>query len=180
MKFNFLLLLLPALLLGLSPLAAQQEQSRFAKFHGAWFDIDYPSGWKATPIGRSLSSTTGSDSARFTAPDGSAEFYVFSPQWNGSPAEIKLDPRREVLVSSRTQTASSGKMRGGGYLSNTLAHWYTACAKDHSYERSWVDVEDKSLNVRHVFGIKYKNQAARQKYKGQYAHFCKSLVQFAD
>ncbi len=180
MRPHFLLFLIPAVLLFALPSEAQQEIAHFAKFHGAWFDIDYPAGWKATAIGRSLSSTTGSDSARFTSPDGSAEFYVFSPQWNGDPPAIKLDPRREVQVSSRIQTASSGKMRGGGYLSTTVAHWYTARAKDHSYERSWVDVEDNSLHVRHVFGIKYRSQAAQQKYKEQYAHFCKSLVQFGD
>jgi hypothetical protein len=180
MKSNSLLLLVAALLLVALPLAAQQGKSHFVKFHGAWFDIDYPAGWKATPIGRSISSTTGSDSARFTSPGGSAEFYVFSPQWNGNPAEINLDPRREVLVSSRTQSASRGKMRGGGYISNTIAHWYTARAKDHSYERAWVDVEDTGLNVRHIFGIKYRSQADYQEYKAQYAHFCKSLIQFGD
>jgi hypothetical protein len=180
MKFSFLMLLSAAVLLAALPLAAQQKKDHFVKYHGAWFDIDYPSGWKATSLGRSISSTTGSDSARFTSPDGSAEFYVFSPQWNGDPAAIKLDPRREVLVSSRTQSASRGKMRGGGYISNTVAHWYTARAKDHSYERSWIDVEDKGLNVRHVFGIKYRSQTVYQKDKAQYAHFCDSLVQFGD
>lgn len=180
MKPNFLLLLISALLLVPMPLAAQQGTRHFVKYHGAWFEINYPAGWKATSLGRSITSITGSDSARFTSPDSSAEFYVFSPQWNGNPAEIKLDPRREVLVSSRIQSASRGKMRDGGYISNTTAHWYTARAKDHSYERSWVDVEDKGLNVRNVLGIKYRNQAVYQKYKAQYAHFCKSLVQFAD
>ena len=180
MKFSSLLLLIAALLPASFPLAAQQGKGHFAKYHGAWFDIDYPAGWKAAPIGRSISSTTGPDSARFTSPDGSAEFYVFSPQWNGDPAEVNLDPRREVLVSSRTEKALSGKRRGGAYISSTTAHWYTARAKDHSYERSWVDLEDKDLNVRHVFGIKYRNQAVYQEYKVQYAHFRKSLVQFSD
>ena len=177
MKLKSLLLLSAALLL-MSPLAAQQGQGHFAKYHGAWFDIDYPAGWKATSLGRSTSSTTGSDTARFTSPDGSAEFYVFSPRWNGDPAAIKLDPRREVLVSSRLQSVNYGKLRGDH--SSNVAHWYTARAKDHLYERSWVDVEDKGLNVRHVLGIKYRSLTVYQKYKPLYAHFCKSLAQFAD
>ncbi len=178
-----LLLVLAALLLFITSAPARQgavHTAPYAKFHGAWFDIDYPVAWKATPFSRSATSTTGSDSARFASPDGRVEFYVFSPQWNGNPKEIALDPKREILVYHRVAKASRGKMTGGGYLTNNVAKWYTVRAKDHSYERSWVDVEDKGSNVRHVFGIKYRNQAAYQKYRTQYSHFCKSLVQYAD
>lgn len=184
-KFPISLFLLAMVLLAVVYVSASAQPqiahpSQYTKYTGAWFDIDYPAGWKATPFGRSISSTTGSDSARFTSPDRSAEFYVFSPQWNGDPAEIKLNPRREVLVSSRMERASRGKMRDGGYISNNIAHWYTARARDNSYERSWTDVEDKGLNVRYIFGIKYRNQATYQKYRMQYAHFRKSLIQFGD
>ena len=167
----------------ITPVASQPQTSRTArymKYKGAWFDIDYPIGWKVMSYGRSASSTRGSDSVRFTSPDGSAEFYVFSPQWNGNPKEIALDPIREEVVFHHVEHASRGKMTGDSYISKTAANWYTVRAKDHSYERSWVDVEDKNLNVRHVFGIKYRNGQIYRKYQAQYAHFRKSLEQFSD
>lgn len=179
-----LLILAAAAVLSVSASAsAPQQASRsvgYAKYKGAWFDIDYPVGWKATPLSRSTTSVTGSDSARFTSPNGDAEFYVFSPQWNGDPKEVALDPKREVLVSQRVERAPQGKRPDGSYLYNPVAHWYTVRARDNSYQRSWVDVEDKGLNVRHVFGIKYRNKKAYQKYRVYYAHFCKSLEQFSD
>jgi hypothetical protein len=122
----------------------------------------------------------GSDSAWFTSPDGSAQFYVFSPQWNGNPTEIALDAKCEILVSHRVERASRGKMTGGGYRVNNVANWYTVRAKDNSYLRAWVDVEDKGINVRHVFGIKYRNAKTYQKYQAQYEHFRRSLEQFSD
>ena len=147
---------------------------------GAWFKIEYPHGWKVTPLARSATSTTGYDSAKFTSPDGRAEFYVFSPQWNGSPQEILIDPKREVLVSHRTDHASRGRIGDGSFMINAVVNWYTVRAKDGSYLRSWADTEDKGLNVRHVFGIKYRNAAVYKKHQAEYAHFCKSLVQYAD
>ena len=147
---------------------------------GAWFKIEYPRGWKAASLTQSKTSVTGYDSARFTAPDGSAEFYVFSPQWNGDPQEIMLDPKREVLVAHRVGHASRGRMGDGSFMSSLVVNWYTVRAKDNSYLRSWVDTEDKGLNVRHVFGIKYRNAKVCKEYQVEYAHFCKSLVQYAD
>lgn len=163
--------------------SAHQQTSRpahYTTYKGAWFNIDYPLGWKVTSLSQSTTSVTASDSARFTSPDGSAAFYVFSPQWNGNPKEVALDPKREVLVSQRVESVPQGKRPDGSYLYNPVAHWYTVHARDNSYLRSWVDVEDKELNVRHVFGIKYRNKQAYQKYRIQYTHFCSSLEQFSD
>lgn len=160
--------------------APAASQPRYAAYKGAWFTVDYPKGWKVTPLSRSASSMTGSDSARFTAPDGSVEFYIFSPLWNGDPKEISLDPKCEALVSHTTQSAPRVKMKTGGYVYNPVAQWYTARAKDNSYQRSWLDVEDKGLNVRHVFGIKYRDAQAYKKHKAEYDHFRKSLEQFSD
>lgn len=177
-------LLLATAFLPPSAFAAPRPQATHANpyltYKGAWFSVAYPSGWKVHPVAQSTSSVSGFDSARFTSPDGSAEFYVFSPQWNGDPKEIALDPAREVLVSHRVEHASRDKMSGGGFVSNNVSNWYTARARNNSYLRSWVGVEDKGLNVRHVFGIKYRDQQTYQKYRAQYAHFCKSLEQFSD
>ena len=170
----------------LSLIATASAQSRgdlndrYAKYKGAWFSIEYPRGWTVTPLAWSKTSEMGSDSARFTSRSGDAEFYVFSPQWNGDPKEVAQDPAREVLVSHHLESASRSKLSSGGYVYNPVANWYTVRAKDHSYLRSWVDVEDKGLNVRHVFGIKYRSPQTYQKYRVQYAHFCQSLKQFSD
>ncbi len=177
-------LLTVAVALSASTLASAQRPAKrsalYATHKGAWFNIDYPRGWKVQPLSRSTTSMTGSDSARFTSPNGSVEFYVFSPQWNGNPTEAALDPKRERLVSHHTKAVSRVKQADGGYLSEPVANWYTVQAKDDSYQRSWVDVEDKNLNVRHVFGIKYRDKQAHEKYRVQYLHFCKSLEQFSD
>ena len=175
--FLWSLLFFPALLTA-PPVSAQQGTSRssYAVYQGAWFKIEYPRGWKATSLSRSKTSVTGYDSARFTSPDGSAEFYVFSPQWQ----EIMLDPRQEVLVAHRLGHASHGRREGGNDMSAPVVNWYTVQAKDNSYQRSWVDTEDKELNTRLVFGIRYRNKQVYKKCQAQYAHFCKSLVQYAD
>ncbi len=176
-------LLFSSAILTAAPVPARQEarRSSYTVYQGgAWFKIEYPRGWKATSLSRSKTSVTGYDSARFTAPDGSAEFYVFSPQWNGSPQEIVLDPQREVLVAYRSGHAPHGRTGNGSDMSAAVVNWYTAQAKDNSYQRSWVDTEDKALNTRFVFGIKYRNKQVYKKYQAQYTHFCKSLVQYAD
>ena len=180
MKTRFFLFLSVALLLAASPIAAKPGTLLYGKYRGAWFTIEYAAGWKIQSPSRSSASETGSDSARFTYPDGSAEFYVFSPQWNGHPQEAAVNKKREVLVSQHVESSLHGKQAGGSYLYNPVAHWYTVRARDNSYQRSWVDVEDKGLNVRHVFGLKYRTASVYQKYRAQYAHFCKSLEQFSD
>jgi hypothetical protein len=56
----------------------------------------------------------------------------------------------------------------------------TLSAKNGSYSRSFIDYENKELNTRHTFCVKYKNMSAYNKYKKQYLAFKASLVQFAD
>ena len=186
MKINgWCLLLATAALLSVPASAPARQRAAktapYARYRGAWFNIDYPKGWQVRPSLREGSSPTGpTESVFFIAPDKSVEFYVFSPLWNGDPKDIALEPDREEIVSSRVGSAPRVRQAGGGYLYNPVAHWYTVRAKDHSYQRSWVDVEDKGLNVRRVFGIQYRSRQAYQKYQPQYAHFRQSLEQFSD
>lgn len=137
-------------------------------YTGAWFEVKYPSNFTARPSQRS-SSASGFDSAFFTAPGGSVEFYVFSPQWNGEPGDIALDSRFEVSVSQTTQRSGSKIVRRA-----------TIRARDGSYTRSFEDIEDTATNTRRVFGIKYANQAAYNRYRQTYLTFKQSLTQFAD
>lgn len=180
------LLILAALITPLvcAPVSAGHSASRaadYVRFKGAWFDIDYPRGWKAkASILEIAGHSDSAESTFFESPSGDAEFYVFSPQWNGDPKDIQWNSQREILVSHHVERASRVKINNGNYLYNGVANWYTVRAKDNSYVRSWMDLEDKSLNVRHVFGFKYRNASVYKKYQAQYAHFRRSLEQFSD
>ena len=142
-------------------------QGRWLTYKGAYFDIKYPAGFRVRPSQR----TDGEryDSAFFGAPDGSVEFYVFSPIWNGDPQDIEINEAAEDYVSQNTQTNNGIKIRRA-----------TIRAKDGSYTRSFEDTENTNTNNRTVFGFKYLNQTVYNKYRQTYLTFKKSIRQFAD
>ena len=160
------IILMMTLLSAFSP-AETQGGSNWRTFKGAWFEIRYPSTFKATPSLRS-SSASGYDSVFVTAPDDSVEFYVFSPQWNGDPRDIELKPS-EVLVSNTVERKGSLTIRRVAMR-----------ARNNSYYRAFEDTEDSATNTRKVFGIKYRNQASYNQYRQIYLTFKQSLRQFAD
>lgn len=137
-------------------------------YKGAWFDIKYPSGFTAKGSLKSASAAQGYESAVFTSPDKLVQFYVFSPQWNGEATDIALKATEKI---SNTQSKFSGKQE---------TKWWTITAKDGSYSRSYQEKKNEELNVSWVLGIKYKNQAAFNRYKKNYGAFKRSLVQYAD
>lgn len=137
-------------------------------YKGAWFEIKYPSNFKVRPSLRSSSAQT-YDSAFFSSPDGSVEFYVFSPQWNGEPTDIEMKSPFEVQVSQNTEKRAGRIVRR-----------VTIRARDNSYLRSFEDTEDTTTNTRKVFGIKYRDEATYNRYRQSYLTFKQSLKQFAD
>jgi hypothetical protein len=165
-------LVLFTLIVSLLPLISIDGQSAkysWRTYKGAWFEIKYPSTFKARPSLESISFDGQYDSAVFTAADGSVEFYVFAPQWNGKPTDIELDARAEESVSEHSETKGTITVRR-----------VTIKAKDGSYTRAFEDTENTDLNIRRVFGFKYRNQAAYNKYRNQYLKFKNSLQQFSD
>lgn len=156
------------LLLTGSPSFVGNASQGWLTYKGAWFEVKYPSNFKVRPSSRS-SSGQGYDSVFFSSPDGSVEFYVFSPQWNGDPADIEMNSQSEVQVSQ-----SSDKQAG------RIVRRMTIRARDNSYLRSFEDTEDTTTNTRKVFGIKYRNEAAYSRYRQSYLTFKQSLRQFAD
>ena len=161
-----------ALVISLAPLLALNAQSRkgsWRKYKGAWFEIRYPATFKARPSLESISFDGQYDSAVFTAADGSAEFYVFAPQWNGKPTDIEIDPNKEDYVSQDAEQKGTITVRR-----------VTIKAKDGSYTRAFEDTENTDLNIRRVFGFKYRNQGIYDKYRNQYLTFKRSLQQFSD
>jgi hypothetical protein len=145
---------------------ASAYQGKWLSYKGAYFEIKYPAGFRVRPSQRSDENP---DSAFFTAPDGSVEFYVFSPIWNGDPRDIEINEAIESYVSQDMQEKGGIKIRR-----------VTIRAKDGSYLRSVEDTENTNTNNRTVFGIKYRNQDAYNKYRQTYLTFKKSIKQFAD
>ncbi len=159
-------------IISLVPLVALGAQSRkggWRIYRGAWFEIKYPANFKARASLESISFDGQYDSAVFTAADGSAEFYVFAPQWNGKPSDIEIDPGKEEYVSQQAEQKGTINVRR-----------VTIKAKDGSYARAFEDTENTDLNIRRVFGFKYKNRAAYDKYRSQYLTFKRSLQQYSD
>ena len=148
---------------------ADRVSKYVSDFKGAWFDIKYPSDFTVKPSIKSSTSTKGYDSVWFASKDGSVEFYVFSPQWNGNPVDIELKPNIEEYVSKKEE---KGK--------NKIIKFVTIRALDNTYFKSYVDTENTALNTRLVFGIKYRSQKDYDKYKQYYINFKKSLRQYAD
>lgn len=142
------------------------DAGKFIKFKGAWFDVEYPAAFSARGSSNSSTSDENFDSAFFTSPDGSVEFYIFSPQWTGKADDIKR-------LNTEKLTDSTHQSKG-----NLSVDRWTIAAKDGSYQRSYQQTSGESGQK--IFGIKYKNERARQKYTAEYDHFKKSLRQYAD
>jgi hypothetical protein len=152
-----------------SMLYADELGRNFSVYKGAWFDIKYPSYFMVKPSIKSTQSTKGYDSVFFSSTDGGVEFYVFSPQWNGNPVDIELNPNIEEYAAKKEEKRS-GK----------IIRFVTIRALDNTYLRSYVDTENIALNTRLVFGIKYRSQKDYDKYKQYYLYFKESLRQYAD
>jgi hypothetical protein len=150
-----------------SKTTAEVESDDHSTFHGAWFDIKYPSTFIARGSMPSKSSDK-FDSATFTSPDNSVEFYVYSPQYNGAAHDISLKSN-EKQASSKHDDSKSRHIE-----------WWTIEAKDKSYIRSYQKTTDKNSNSISIIGLKYKNQESYNKYKREYLAFKASLNQFAD
>lgn len=142
-------------------------EQKWLTYKGAWFEINYPSGFTVKPGQKSTTNQEGYDSVYFISPDNSVEFFVFSPQWKGQGEDIEINPDIERLVEQNTEKHKSKTIR-----------WFTVKAKDNSYLRSIRD--DTTDSTRLVFGIKYKNKAMYNKYYNDYISFKESLKQFAD
>ena len=163
---SVLMMILVLLWLPIAPVRV--VQNTWQKYEGAWFEIKYPPGFRVRPS-QASTSASGYDSAFFLSRDGTVEFYVFAPQWNGTARDIEVDPVTETLVSQQVTRSGDKRIRR-----------VTIKAQDGSYLRSYEDTEDVVTNTRRIFGIKYVNAAAYNRYRQAYVTFKASLIQFAD
>lgn len=159
------------------PVVSTKEKSLY---RGFWFDIKYPQNFSATPnspsyVAENQDVRIKTNEARFLSPDGTVEFFVFSPLWGGDPFDYLKVKDREILVSEETATSTEG-------LNTKTVYWATIKAKDNSYYRSFVstkiNLEDSQIH--YVLGIKYKDTKMYETYKNAYTEFKDSLQQYAD
>ncbi len=169
MHFVRLAKLLVIVIIVATAISAAAGAKPWPKYEGAWFSVSYPPGWSVRPSLKSKTSDKGYDSVFFQSPDKKAEFYVFSPQWNGDPTDIKLKPQIEKQLSQKVQVKGT-----------STATLVTIRAKNKSYNRSYLDRQDSATNTRVVFGLKYTKSTTYAKYKNLYAKFKASLVQLGD
>ncbi|UJF29464.1 hypothetical protein L0B70_11555 [Kaistella sp. 97-N-M2] len=140
----------------------------YKKYSGAWFEIDYPAGFSVKNSQKSLTKKEGFDSAIFTSGDDKVQFYVFSPQWSGVPADINLK-------ASEIKTDSTSAVVDGLRINR-----WTIQAKNGTYFRSYESSSETEGNINMIFGIVYIAEKDLEKYKKEYLHFKNSLEQYAD
>lgn len=149
---------------------------KLASFKGNWFKVEYPSDFAASPSGPKNKFNDyefiETDEARFTSPDGTVEFFVFSPLWSGDPKDYLIQKANEKTVSSSEDIANSDDPFAVSH------HWVTYEDKDGKYTRAYHSLMTESTH--HVFGVKYTNRKMYERYKAAYLAFKKSLQQFAD
>jgi hypothetical protein len=169
----------------IEPPVSVYEQSAWSQwdvYHGNWFDISYPSSFKpvASNFGRSVGSPS-ADGAMFISPDKEVTFYVYSPLWtfDAEISDIALSPASETVVADSRS-----------YDVCDVTHYWIIDANDGSYSRSYVDViqrthdGDEPCDVgsyeQKIFGVRYTDQDAYDRYYDQYMKFKNSLIQYAD
>jgi hypothetical protein len=153
------------------PEAKKSAPAKWADYKGKSFKVEFPPGWKVQTL--EAKKPRESDAATFTSPDGAMQFYIFSPQWDGTPPAIALDAAKEAETARKTEPGVSSGVKGH-YT------WQTIAAKDKSYTRTYQSFKAIDEPIHWVIGMKYSNDEALAKYRADYARFKQSLQQFAD
>ncbi|MEO6849799.1 MAG: hypothetical protein ABI203_00210, partial [Mucilaginibacter sp.] len=107
------------------------------------------------------------ESAFFESPDKEVEFYIFSGGYNIEASDISLDASREKQTSIKVEHTGAKE----------TTTWTEIGAFDNSYLRAYQDTRNQVYNVHKVVGLKYKSQAAYNKYKSEYLLFKKSYTE---
>lgn len=145
-------------------------------YRGSYFDIEYPKEFSAASLSSEGPGYVEKNEARFTSPDGSVEFFIFSPSWGGDPTNYLIIAPTEQIVDDTSSESGSGYNR-------KIIRWVTVESKDGSYYRSFVSIKEQvgtGSDLHHVFGIKYINNDAYDRYRNAYISFKESLRQYAD
>ena len=192
---------------GIRSLGSQSNQTLLKhglkRYNGQYYSVEYPADFLASPSGpiQSIDPNANledrgeepdnepvgeyyfinTDESFFESPDGLVEFFVYSPQWSG-----KSKTYRKVLKTENITAREEKKtIKEGVHYGHIATDWLTLKARDGSYHRSYVSKQACHTNklescVSHIFGIKYKNKKAYDRYRDAYIGFKKSLKKFAD
>lgn len=133
---------------------------------GAWFEAYVPAGFEGQASVPSNTATEGFDSFFYTSPDREVKFYIYSPQWTGSPNDIVFPNEK---IKAETKTNSDGSV---------TRSWTLQPNRQNPYFRTFQ--ETKTENTVLITGFYYRNDAAKEKYSADYESFKNSVIQFAD
>ncbi|MFK7787681.1 MAG: hypothetical protein AB8B56_21345, partial [Crocinitomicaceae bacterium] len=118
--------------------AQPEAPVQMAKYSATWFQIEYPNDF--TPSPTSPTQVYGDDyhfveteEATFTSPDGTVEFFVFSPQWGGDPKDYLIEQPNEKTVSQSEDKSNDDSFP-------VSHHWVTYEDKEGKYTRAYHSV----------------------------------------
>jgi hypothetical protein len=139
----------------------------YEEYKGTWFSVQFPRGWHIRP---SLKGSNGEDdSVFFTAPDSSAEFYVYCPRYTGSPTDIEINKATENQIGQTIEEKDGVRIRT-----------VRIKAQDESYMRIFEDTIAFMVGRRLVFGFKYRDAESLKIYDPVYVDFKSSFRKFTD
>ncbi|MDW8221089.1 MAG: hypothetical protein RML40_11240 [Bacteroidota bacterium] len=147
--------------------AASHRTVQYETYTGKWYTLQFPAGWHVRPSLRGADSAD--DSVFFTAPDSSAEFYVYCPRYTGKPEDIEIHRLTEDQLGQTIEEKEGVRIRT-----------VRIKAKDDSYMRVFEDTIAFIVGRRLVFGFKFRDDATRIQYNPAYVHFKSSFRKFAD
>jgi hypothetical protein len=146
---------------------ADKEAEMYEAYRGMWFGLYFPRDWHIRP---SLQGNQGEDnSIFFTAPDSSAEFYVYCPRYSGKPTDIEVNYATENQIGQTIEEKDGVRIRTVRIM-----------AKDSTYSRIFEDTVAFMVGRRLVFGFKFRDAKALKKYDPIYVYFKKSFRKFTD
>jgi hypothetical protein len=144
-----------------------KDSIEYEAYRGMWYGLYFPLGWLVRP---SLRGNRGEDdSVFFTAPDSTAEFYVYCPRYSGSPTDIEVNRQTEEQISQTIEEKDGVRIRT-----------VRIKAKDGSYTRVFEDTVAFIAGRRLVFGFKFHDASALKKYDPVYVYFKSSFRKFVD
>ncbi len=152
---------------GSSVSKSAKDSIEYEAYRGMWYGLYFPLGWLVRP---SLRGNRGEDdSVFFTAPDSTAEFYVYCPRYSGKPTDIEVNHATEEQISQTIEEKEGVRIRT-----------VRIKAKDDSYTRVFEDTVAFIAGRRLVFGFKFHDASALKKYDPVYVYFKSSFRKFVD
>lgn len=162
----------------LPAIASPTGKTTWKIYHAAIFDVSYPAQFTIKPSLRSQLCNQRYDSVFFISPDRKVTFYAGTSLYRENEVDdIKLNPKTEILVSSKTDNKMGIDDNDAEYEVYKYT-WQTIRAKDGSYTRALLiacDTREKRQFDQAVFGFRYADQQSYNKYRADYLTFRNSM-----